>query len=370
MHLKWCHSRLCVSKIQHRYGRSCHRPPHSLCRLLEPPRRTSPLLQTTHSCPNGLKKGHQARRQWNASGSASRRNSFLCYKCTRRSRHQLRWFPKRSRQNPWERENVLQFSRTTGATGMGSIIWKLEHPPGGSCWVAGLLWQSKWSRFSRKISIVMPFTYCSEHIDQLLALGSGVCGTLTDFIFNYNDVSYGARDSASSLTDKAVIRLAEACPKLKKLQLQGADSLTETALTAFLAKCADLTSLEITTTKYTSPEFTGMALETLEIEPDRLPKLKKLILPQPSESNPKFMKAMRSLTRAWEGLTVQLVSVRETKRWGDWDLEKRSTTYKKGRKQQVFWLDTWSFSTSSMRTLCAMYIGERLRVLYVYAGYV
>ncbi|KAL8838853.1 MAG: hypothetical protein Q9170_001975 [Blastenia crenularia] len=189
---------------------------------------------------------------------------------------------------------------------------------------------------TRKITLGSGFALTNKHIDQLLALGPRVCGSLTDFIFNYTDVSYDARDSASSLTGEAVIRLAEACPKLKKVQLQGANGLTEAVLTAFFRYCADLTSLEITKSTSTSPGFTGAALEALRLEPERLPKLKKLILPQSAEKNLKFMTAMRSLTKARPGLTVQLVSMLERKQWGDFVLEKISDTYKKGRKQGGF----------------------------------
>lgn len=177
-------------------------------------------------------------------------------------------------------------------------------------------------------------THCSKHIDQLLASEPRICGNLTGFIFNYEDVSYGARNSASSLTDEAVVRLAKACPKLKKVQLQGATSLTEEALTAFSRYCANLTSLEITKSRDISFEFSGAALEALQLEQDRLPQLKKLILTKPSERNTRFMKAMRSLTRDRTELTIQLVKMYEFKKWGDWELEKMSYTYKKGRIQE------------------------------------
>ncbi|KAL8893887.1 MAG: hypothetical protein Q9192_004826 [Flavoplaca navasiana] len=171
-----------------------------------------------------------------------------------------------------------------------------------------------------------------------ITLGSGfalekICENLTGFVFEYADVSYGARDSAHSLTDEAVARLAKACPKLQKVQLQGTKDLTDVALTAFLRYCLNLTSLEITESTDSSCAFTGAALETLQLESGRLPKLKKLILPQRSERDTRFMKAMRSLTKARTGLTVQLVSLHRFKKHGDWEVDKKSYTYKKGRKQ-------------------------------------
>lgn len=176
-------------------------------------------------------------------------------------------------------------------------------------------------------------THCSMHIDQLLTTGPRICENLTGFVFNYVDVSYGARDSAHSLTDEAVARLAKACPKLQNVQLQGTKDLTDEALTAFLRYCPNLTSLEISESTNSYCGFTGAALETLQLEPGRLPKLKKLILPQRSERDTRFIKAMRSLTKARPGLTVQLVSLIRFKRHGDWEIDKTSYTYKKGRKQ-------------------------------------
>lgn len=167
-----------------------------------------------------------------------------------------------------------------------------------------------------------------------MALSPKVCENLTDFIFKYEDVSYSARNGASSLTDTAVVRLAKACPKLKKVQLQGASSLTEESLKAFSQYCTKLTSLEITKSVKDGQEFTGVTLEALQSEPDRLPGLKKLILSKPSEGNTRFMKAMRSLTKERAQLAVQLVSISERKKWGDWELEKYSHTYRKGRIQQ------------------------------------
>ena len=79
-----------------------------------------------------------------------------------------------------------------------------------------------------------------------MALEPSVCENLTDFIFKYEDVSYNAHNSASDLTDEFAIRLAEACPNLQKVQLQGATGLTDEALLAFFECCSELTSLEIT----------------------------------------------------------------------------------------------------------------------------
>ncbi|KAL9634325.1 MAG: hypothetical protein Q9204_003043 [Flavoplaca sp. TL-2023a] len=208
---------------------------------------------------------------------------------------------------------------------------------------------------TRKITLGSGFALENKHIDQLLTTGPRICENLTEFVFNYADVSYGARDSAHSLTDEAVARLAKVCPKLQKVQLQGTKDLTDEALTAFLRYCLNLTSLEITESTNSSCAFSGAALETLQLQPDRLPKLKKLILPQRLEQDTRFMKAMRSLTKARTGLTVQLVSLHEFKKHGDWEVDKRSYTYKKGRKQD------WLFDSDAAET--AAFIDDLRRLI-------
>ena len=46
------------------------------------------------------------------------------------------------------------------------------------------------------------------------------------------------------------------------------------------------------------------------------------------------MKAMQDLTRERQGLTVELVTRHSVKKWGDWELEEYSNSYKNGRIQQ------------------------------------
>ncbi|KAL8830058.1 MAG: hypothetical protein Q9191_001651 [Dirinaria sp. TL-2023a] len=187
---------------------------------------------------------------------------------------------------------------------------------------------------SHILLLLTDITRSSDHIDAILAIGPNVCGKLTDFIFEYKDTSYDAHNSASSLTDQAVVRLAKACPKLKKVQLQAADSLTDQPLLAFFEHCLNLTLLEITGTSRSSNNVEGSSLEALRQNPSWVPSLKTLLLPSCSSDKEKeFLKPVRDLTKARQGLVVKLVSVSETKKWGDWELEKYSTTYKKGRQQ-------------------------------------
>ena len=162
-------------------------------------------------------------------------------------------------------------------------------------------------------------------------MGSRVCGNLQYFYVNYWDVSYGARDRTGSLTDNAIVRLAEACPKLETVRLQYATKLIDEALLAFFRYCPNLNSLEITG-KGDWPRFSGQALEALEKETDWVPNLEQLDLPHNDDK--RFMKAMRSLSKRRLGLTIGLFNIAEYKSQGDWDLSKQIDEYWKGRVQR------------------------------------
>ena len=155
-------------------------------------------------------------------------------------------------------------------------------------------------------------------------------------MFQYGDVSYDAHNSAQSLTDDAIVRLAKACPSLKIVQLQATSRITDDGLLGFFKNCPKLTSIELTGTSRGGGNFlSGKALEELRENPEWVPKLKKLIVGE-REDNTRFMKVMRTLTKEREGLTVSLLQRDEVKKWGDWELEETKTDYKKGRKQSAW----------------------------------
>lgn len=171
----------------------------------------------------------------------------------------------------------------------------------------------------------------SDHIDDILGLGSPICEKIVHFIFEYKDVGYGARNNAESLTNEAVARLGESCPNLKVVQLQATSRVTDDGLLSFFENCPNLTSVELTGTSRGSwDQLSGRALDQLREHPEWAPKLKQLILGE-GEDNKLFMKAMRSLTKERPGLTVTLLQRHEVKKWGDWELEETKMVYKKGR---------------------------------------
>ncbi|KFA70542.1 hypothetical protein S40285_09353 [Stachybotrys chlorohalonatus IBT 40285] len=147
----------------------------------------------------------------------------------------------------------------------------------------------------------------------------------------YEDVGYGARNNAESLTNGAVVRLGKSCHNLKTVQLQATSRVTDDGLLGFFENCPNLTSVELTgTSRGSGDKLSGRALDQLCEHPEWVPKLKKLILGE-GEHNKLFMKAMRSLTKERPGLTVTLLQRHEVKKWGDWELEETKIEYKKGR---------------------------------------
>lgn len=71
------------------------------------------------------------------------------------------------------------------------------------------------------------------HNDDAVATGPKFCRSLADFIFKYAGASYDAHNSASTFADETVFRLAKACPKLQKVEVQTATSPTDQSLPAF-----------------------------------------------------------------------------------------------------------------------------------------
>ncbi|CAG9988091.1 unnamed protein product [Clonostachys byssicola] len=183
------------------------------------------------------------------------------------------------------------------------------------------------------------FVLQDEHINELISLGPHICRNLTHFEFGYSDVNYGAKNSAEELTDEAVIRLVELCPKLRRMQLQGTSGLKDITLEAIFEYCPNISYVEITTASRGGFNgLNGSALDTLREHPDWGTKLKTLRLPKPDSCSGRdpLTRAVRALTKERNKLSVQLVSVSERKKWGDWELEIYHALFRKGRIQNGY----------------------------------
>jgi hypothetical protein len=179
----------------------------------------------------------------------------------------------------------------------------------------------------------------SQHIYELTSVGPRLCRSLTHFEFHFEDVSYDAENSAQELSDQAVIHLTKLCPKLRFVQLQGTSGLQDITLEALFKNCADISYVEITThTRDGNSRLDGSALDQLREHPRWGTKLKLLRLPNQDtkcDGRDSLTGAVRALTKERDKLLVQLVSVSELKKWGDWELEVWHTNFRKGRKQST-----------------------------------
>ncbi|RSL91514.1 hypothetical protein CEP51_000149 [Fusarium floridanum] len=190
-------------------------------------------------------------------------------------------------------------------------------------------YEAKIGTGTRTIKFGYEFILTDRHVEDILALGPGVCGGLWQFIFEYTDVSYDAKNSAE-LTTQVVVRLAKACPKLRRIELQAATEVGEDALLALFENCPALTYIELSGLGHGN-DITGSSLDALRENPEWAPKLKTLVLGERDEKK-EFMKAMRALGKERQAMTITLISRMEVKKWGDWELETRKQDYKKGRK--------------------------------------
>ncbi|KAF9873909.1 hypothetical protein CkaCkLH20_08643 [Colletotrichum karsti] len=181
------------------------------------------------------------------------------------------------------------------------------------------------------------FVLKPEHLHHIASLPR-VCNKLTHFTFVYNDVSYGATNSASDVDDESVIRLAEACPKLRQFILPGASDVKERGLIALFENCDELREVDIYST------FDGTPFEVLKNIPDRLPMLKRLRIKgfrgNTQKEKAANMKPMREATAARPKFCVQIMSRVQTKRHGDWDLDEDvHEHYEKGKQATTKYRD-------------------------------
>ncbi|KAI8168015.1 hypothetical protein K4K49_003931 [Colletotrichum sp. SAR 10_70] len=114
------------------------------------------------------------------------------------------------------------------------------------------------------------------HIDTLLSF-TETCERLTKFSFTLHDVDSGATNSAEELTDDDIVKIAQACPKLKTFDLPGARGLTEKSFLALCEYCPDLTHLHISkATRCEGNTGHDKVFEALTERPELAPKLKEL----------------------------------------------------------------------------------------------
>ncbi|KAF2451369.1 hypothetical protein P171DRAFT_425878 [Karstenula rhodostoma CBS 690.94] len=180
---------------------------------------------------------------------------------------------------------------------------------------------------TRKITFQYSFVMSDKHIDDILALGPRVTGKLTEFIFISEDRDYDAHNGMDGVTDSGFLRLAKACPNLRKVKLQDTSGITDIGHLAFLQWCPKLTSFEML-----GCQFSGYCFDQIRRHNEWAPKLKKLRIDSINNKDKDF-KVLREMSRARPTLAIDLVRRGEEKKHGSWYLDEDHTTYKNGREQ-------------------------------------
>ncbi|KAI7771621.1 hypothetical protein LZL87_005897 [Fusarium oxysporum] len=172
------------------------------------------------------------------------------------------------------------------------------------------------------------------HIDDILVLSRQVREKIWQFIFNFSDVSYTAKNGTRDLTNEAVIRLAKGLPNLRTVSLPSANQVGDAGCLGLISNCPDLRLLEITpssTNSYGLIKISAKALDEFCAHPEWAPGLKQLIVTN-DENNKEFMKSMRALSKQREKLVVTLLHRREEQIWGDFEIVTTPEHFVKGRK--------------------------------------
>lgn len=84
----------------------------------------------------------------------------------------------------------------------------------------------------------IPASHGIEHLRETL-------WELWEFDFIYEDVAYGAHNSATDLADAAIQLLAQGCPSLRRAKLPETSGLTHEALKALFENCPNLSEVEL-----------------------------------------------------------------------------------------------------------------------------
>jgi hypothetical protein len=167
-----------------------------------------------------------------------------------------------------------------------------------------------------------------------LALPRQVLEKIWYFIFNFGDVGYDAKNGARDVTNEAIVRLAKALPNLRTVSLPSANKVSDEGFLALVSNCPNLKLLEITPSSSRSSsldKISSKALDEFCAHPEWAPGLKQILL-ENNESNKEFMKSMRELSKQREKLVVTLLDRGEHKKYGDWEINTRTSHYQKGRK--------------------------------------
>jgi hypothetical protein len=143
------------------------------------------------------------------------------------------------------------------------------------------------------------------------------------------------KSDAYGLTINGLRLLTHRCPNLRKLHLPCTSKLGDSGLLHLLSHLPHLTHLELTHTTGADTDLTSQVFATLHAQPEVGAKLKKLRITKCDEKG--WMKAMKEMSKGRPKLTVELVTSREFKKDGWFQMDVHHDSWKVGRKQQYTW---------------------------------
>lgn len=162
-----------------------------------------------------------------------------------------------------------------------------------------------------------------------MALPRQVLEKIWYFIFNFGNVGYNAKNGARDVTNQAIVRLAKGLPNLRTISLPSANKVSDEGFLALVSNCPNLKLLEITpssTNKFNLIKISGKALDEFCAHPEWVPGLKQILITN-DEKNKEFIKSMRELSKQREKLVVTLLDRGNHKKWGDWEINTRTSHY-------------------------------------------
>ncbi|POS86703.1 hypothetical protein EPUL_003477 [Erysiphe pulchra] len=137
-------------------------------------------------------------------------------------------------------------------------------------------------------------TSISEHIDAI---------TTSTIAENLKKLHFGDSDTGNGryVSDQAIIRLVQKCPKLEEIVFDSATSLTDKSLLAIAQNCSSIRSINISGNDKIHGGVKGNCFDQLAANPDIAPRLMTLTLLDQSVKH----KKIKLLTKQRPGLTIR-----------------------------------------------------------------
>lgn len=141
----------------------------------------------------------------------------------------------------------------------------------------------------------------SSHIETLLSMPSSFLSGILEFGLGDSETRTGR-----NISDAAITRLAECCPNLIHVQLDGTIHLTDTSLLALFKNRPHLRYVQFSGNDNSPGGLKGTALDTLREDPKMCKDLVKLRLTDQHEFEKKLQTALKALSTKRKKLSIEV----------------------------------------------------------------